>query len=380
MREGGSIGAPAAARYGTWSSDFSAEVVARGSVRLSSPSIDGEDVYWIERRPQEHGRHVLVRRDVHGRRVDVTPPDSNVSSRVHEYGRSTYLASDGVVYYVENSDQRLYRLDRATTAPVAVTPAGPWRYADLDRHPSGQVMVCVREDHSSAAAEPVNTIVALPLDADAPTELLVAGHDFYAYPRFSPDGPRLLWMAWRHPLMPWDGSELWVADVVTATTGLRLTNAQLVAGGSTEAIFQPGWMSDRTIVFVSDRSGWWNLYRADLRQHRFEGSASRCISMPAEFGRPLWKLGEETWAPLGDERLIVSVVERGRWSIGLLHATTGEPGDVPCGLSPAGGFAVDGCTAVFVGQSPTERNVVVRLDLGTGEVETLNDALGHLRP
>src|SRR5262249_34834390 len=152
--------------------------------------------------------------------------------------------------------------------------------------PSGRALVAVREDHSSTGQEAVTTIVRIPLAPDAGLERVIAsGFDFYAAPRFSPDGSRLSWLAWRHPQMPWDGTEVWTADV---TIGGELTNATRVAGGEDESVFQPGWSPDGTLYFVSDRSGWWNLYR--VRGTTIES----VLPMEVEFGRPLWQLGTTT--------------------------------------------------------------------------------------
>jgi len=368
----GPFGPPAIAPYGTWASGIDANAVASGSVRYSSPSVDGEDIYWVERRPDEQGRHVLVRARPGDRPLDVTPRSANLRSRVHEYGQPAYIVNGGVVHYVELADQRLYRLTEEGQ-PQVVTPEGPWRYADFDRHPSEPLLACIREDHSRSAHEPVTTISVLNLNAPSAGDLVVSGHDFYAYPRFSPDGQRLLWLAWRHPQMPWDGTELWVADIVTGSGGMRLTNAQLVAGGDSESIFQPGWMSSDTIGFVSDRSGWWNLYRADRVRDRFQSGRQPLCGMSAEFGRPLWRVGETTWAVLDPGRLIVSFVERGRWRLGLMESSTGALEELPCGMSPAGTIAVSRHAAVFVGQSPLEPDGVVHLDVTTGEIEILNE-------
>ena len=179
-------------------------------------TIDREDIYWIEGRPQEGGRNALVRRRPDGRIEEVTPPDFNVRTRVHEYGGGAYVVSEGVVYASNFSDQRMYRLDTtgARIAPAPVTPPGQWFYADATFDRRHRRLIAVREDHSDPGREPVNTLVSIPLDGDASGgEVIASGFDFYSTPRLSPDASRLAWLAWRHPQMPWDGTELWVADV-----------------------------------------------------------------------------------------------------------------------------------------------------------------------
>ena len=253
---------PVAASYGTWKSPIAAQTVAAAALRLGSVALDGEDIYWIEGRPEDNGHNVIVKRSPDGRIADVTPAGTNVRTRVHEYGGGAYAVAHGTVYYAEFADQRLYRLAPGGT-PEPLTPPGDWFYADCSIDPSRQRIVCVREDHTAPEREPVTTLVSLPL-AGPPSagEVIVSGHDFYSTPRFSPDGSRLSWLAWRHPNMPWDGTELWVADVSGDGT---LDQPRHVAGGEADAIFQPGWSPDGTLYFVSDSTGWWNLYRVRTR-------------------------------------------------------------------------------------------------------------------
>ena len=363
---------PTVAPYGTWRSPLTAEAAAAAGTRLRDVAIDGPDVYWLEGRPHEGGRSAIVRHDASGRTADVTPADTNVRTRVHEYGGGFYLVSRLGVLYTEFSDQRLYRLaparpgDRHDHRPVPVTPAGSWRYADGVVHPSRPSLVCVREAHLVDGAEPVNTIVSIPLDRDdSPGDVLVGGDDFYAYPRFSPDGARLLWISWRHPRMPWDGTELWVADVSPAG---EVANRRLVAGGPREAIFQPGWAPDGTLYFVSDRTGWWNLYR-----ERGSGVEAVC-PMDAEFGRPLWQLGMSTWACADPARLVVSYRRQGRWRAATIDTASGRLTDLPTSIEPEYGIVANTTHAFLVGSSPTAPDAIVRIDLGDGRVEVLRRA------
>jgi len=258
---------PRTAPYGSWSSPITSDLIVASSIGLGEIFLDGADVYWLEFRPQEGGRSVVVRRAANGTAVDQTPAGFNVRTRVHEYGGGAYLASGGVVYFCNDADQRLYRQEPGA-APVAISsePAQSrgMRYADgvIDA-PRGR-MICVREDHMAEAQEPENTLVELAVDGSRPQRVLQSGRDFYAAPRLSPDGRRLAWLEWRHPNMPWIGCELWVAEF--ARDG-SLGAKRLVAGGDDESIFQPEWSPDGTLYFVSDRAQatlserWWNLFR-----------------------------------------------------------------------------------------------------------------------
>ena len=356
---------PVVAAYGTWKSPIAAQTVAAAALRLSSVALDGDDIYWIEGRPAESGRNVLVKRSTDGRIADITPPGTNVRTRVHEYGGAAYTVSRGIVYYAEFASQRLYRLE-AGGMPEPLTPPGDWFYADCSIDLSRQRLVCVREDHTAKECEPVTTLVSVPL-AGPPTvgQVIVSGHDFYSTPRFSPDSTRLSWLAWRHPNMPWDGTELWVADVERSGT---IERPMRVTGGDTDAIFQPGWSPDGTLYFVSDRTGWWNLYRV-RNEH-----AELVHAMTADFGRPQWQLGMSTWAFVDASLLMVAYQQLGRWRLATIDLQTGTFAPVPTNLEPGENLVATPAHAVFVGGSAATPEAVVRIDVTTGTAETIRAA------
>ncbi len=286
--------------HGAWPSPIGIDAVVGATIGLAEPWIDGDDVFWLEGRPREGGRRALVRRAPDGTTAELTPAPINVRSRVHEYGGGSYTVDGGVVVYSDFRDGRLYRIDPGAAEPTPITPDGPWRYADLRADPGRRRFVCVREDHGRGD-EPVNEIVAVPLDGDTPPRVLVSGPDFVAAPRPSPDGSRLAWLEWDHPDMPWDTTRLRVA-IVEPDGALGVP--QLVAGGVDEAIVQPAWSPSGELHFVSDRSGWWNLYRlAD--GPRLEPLAP----MEAEFADPAWVFDRSSYA-FRDDGTIVAVGRR----------------------------------------------------------------------
>ena len=346
-------------------------------MRLSSVAADGDDIYWIEGRPTEGGRDVLVRRSADGRIADVVPPGFNVRTRVHEYGGGAYVVDAGLVCCSSFADGRVYRVPGGGDEPEPLTPSGPWRYADpvIDRR--RRRVIAVREDHTDPAREPVNTIVAISLESDAGStarpdavQVLTSGFDFYSTPRVSPDGTRLSWLCWNHPRMPWDGSEVWTAEV-GADGALR--DPQRVAGGPRESIYQPGWSPDGSLYFVSDRSGWWQLYRVD----RFGLGSSETVPVlreappDAEFGRPEWTFGTTTWAFAGAGRIVVSYTMRGRWRLAVIDVESRTLRDLPTPFEPQAWLAASDTHAIAVAGSAREPDAVVAIDLASGRADVL---------
>ena len=265
------------APYGSWKSPITSDLIVSQSIALSEVRLDSGIVYWLEGRPQEQGRSVVVSAGaVAEGHIDLTPAPYNVRTRVHEYGGGSWMVADETLYFSNFSDGRLYKQTDHTTEPKPLTPIpsgapGTWRFADgiIDR--SRNRWIGVREDHTNKSA-PVNAIVAVDLagSGSEPGRILADGHDFVSSPRLSPDGSRLIWLAWDHPNMPWNGTTLYLADL--DEDGAVAGGALAIAGGQAESIFQPEWSPDGThIIFISDRSGWWNM-------HRFEPSDARLES------------------------------------------------------------------------------------------------------
>ena len=354
---------PKVAPYGSWKSPVTSGLIASESIGLGQIELDGDDIYWVETRPTEGGRNVVVRRTPSGRTTDVTPPPFNVRTRVHEYGGGSFVVSDGVVYFSNFADQRLYR-QPPDGQPRPLTPEGDLRYADgvIDRR-RGR-MVCVREDHTIAGREAVNVLVSLDLRTGGSGEVLMSGNDFYSSPRLSPDGARLAWLTWNHPNMPWDGTELWTGEIEPEGS---MGKAQLVAGGTDESIFQPEWSPDGVLYFVSDRTGWWNLYR--WRHGRIEP----LHEMEAEFGIPQWAFGVRAYGFASARRIICTYNQRGTWYIEDLDTESGEFQTVPTPFTEItrSGVRVSSERVVFGAGSSSMPASLMHHDLSTGQTEAL---------
>jgi dipeptidyl aminopeptidase/acylaminoacyl peptidase len=359
------------APYGSWRSPIAPKVVAEAGRRLAAPQLAGDGaVWWGEGRPAEGGRVVLVRKPPGGEPEDVTPAGMNARTRVHEYGGGAWSpVADDLVLFVDFADQRLYR-QRLGEEPVAITaeperPAGR-RYADFRLSPDGRTVVCVRElhpeDDQPAAVE--NQIVALALNGSGEPAVLASGRDFYSFPRLSPDGCWLAWTCWDHPNMPWDGTELWVAPLEDTA------DARLVAGGPTESIFQPEWDGGGRLHFVSDRDGWWDLYRDE------GGTIVRLTDEQAELGHPQWLFGGSTYAFLGDGSVAFIRCERGEERLSLLDPGAARLRDLGLPYTSFGfpSLSARGTSLAFAAASPASETAIVRYDVGSGELEEVRGA------
>lgn len=359
---------PTTAPFGSWRSPLTADVIARSRVVLGGPRLSGDVLHWVERRPAEGGRSVIVRRAGSDQAVDVTSPGFNVRTRVHEYGGGEYLVHGDSVFFSNFTDQRLYRQDGPGEDPRPITPEpstpAAVRYADGRVTPNGELLVCVRERHEAGGVW--NEIVALPADGSREPWVLASGHDFFSFPRPSPDGRRLAWTSWDHPRMPWDGTELWMADLSSDGT---LGDPRLVAGGPEESIFQPEWSPDGTLHFVSDRTGWWNLYRDR------EGRIEALHPMDAEFGSPQWIFGFSQYAFPSDGRIACVYSSAGIDHLALLDPATGEFGDVDLPYTDYGYVQASGDRLAFVAASAGEAPAVVVLDVDSGATEVVRRSL-----
>jgi len=363
------------APYGSWRSPIDAATVAGAGRRLASPALAADGaVWWAEGRPTEGGRVVLMRRPPGGEPEAVSPDDVNVRTRAHEYGGGAWrLVEEDLFLFVDFADQRLYR-QRLGEERVAISPPPPspgaLRYADLHVAPDGRTVVCVRESHGGVEA--VNEIVALPLDGGEP-EVLASGRDFYAFPRISPDGEWLAWTCWDHPNMPWDGTELWVAPF--GDSG----EERLVAGGSRESVYQPDWGHDGRIHFVSDRDGWWNLYRAREPGAELSGEEGTLVQLTedrADYGHPQWLFGGGTYAFLASGAIVCVRCERGSERLCLLRPDGWEAVDLGLPFTAFGypALATREETVAFAAASPESEPAIVLHDVGSGSTEVVRSS------
>ncbi|MFE3543825.1 S9 family peptidase [Nocardia sp. NPDC059177] len=349
--------------FGSWPTSTTSESVVSAAVRLGEVRVDGTDVYWSEGRPAEGGRTQIVRRAADGTRTDLLPAGMDARTAVHEYGGAAWWVRDGVLFFANWADQRLYRLE-AGGEPVALTPESATprgdRYADGVVAPGGATVVAIREHHpvgGHGATEVRNEIVRLAADRPSLPEVLVSGPDFVAAPRLSPDGTLLAVITWDHPSMPWDDTVLRVRELATGTD-------TVVAGGPGESVQEPRWQDDGTLLFLSDRNGWWNLYRWSPG-----GAVEAVIEIDAEIGVPAWQLGSARYVVLEAHGIVFA-----RWRDGYDGLALRRPDgsvtdlDLPFSAIAAVERADDDAVVVVAG-APTAELGIYRIGFGGTEID-----------
>ncbi len=352
------------ASFGAWRSPVSAAALVEQAVRLSQLLVVGDRVFWNEGRPAEAGRQVIVSQRRGAAPVEEIPPGFSARSQVHEYGGFCYAVHESTLVFSNWEDQRLWRC-RPNSDPDPITPASEsrraHRYADPVITADGRWVICVHEHHGPDG-QVDNDLVVMPLDppsSEGPPRRLVSGHDFFSAPRLAPDGSRLAWISWDHPHMPWDDTQLWVADI---DGDAQLAEPRLVAGDGGESISQPRWSPGGVLHYLSDRTGWWNLYD--------ESGAALC-PLDAEFGRPDWVFGAATYTFLPGNRVVAIWSDHGRDHLGYVTGGRAQPQELPFSSytelrSTPGGV-------VALAASASQPPAVVRLNLA-GVMEVVRRA------
>ena len=357
--------------YGTWPSPITADLAAARFVSFSDLKFSGGRHYWLEQRPGEGGRSALVAANGRRRR-DLTPAPMNVRSRVYEYGGGAYALSDDAAYFVNFPDQCIYAVSLDGGPPRQVTQGDATeRFGGLEWDPHRRCLVAIRERHGGGgddvageAEATVNDLVRIDT-ATGTVSVLHEGHDFYAWPCVSASGDRIAFVVWDHPNMPWDGTQLVMADI-DATGGLG--SDTLVAGGIDESIYQPAWTEHGGLVYVSDRSGYWNL-------HVYDASGVRtAVADDAEYGLPMWSLGSTNYVVAGPSHVVAQRIADGEATLVIADIERSVTTPLPTAFTSYRSLTRTATGIAFIGGSANDMARVTELDVATGEATTLASA------
>ncbi|XHU95671.1 MAG: S9 family peptidase [cyanobacterium endosymbiont of Rhopalodia gibba] len=350
--------------FGSWKSPISTDLIISRSIELGEVTFDNEDIYWLESRATEGGRNVLIKRSADGQITDQTPQLFNVYTRVHEYGGGAFLIVEGTIYFVNFKDQRIYK-QSPNSDPEPLTPENQCRYADFILDCSNNRLISVCEDHSNLEIEPENTLVSIDLNTGE-INTIVSGHDFYSSPRLSHDGTNLAWISWNHPNLPWDRTELWLADL---DKNGSLGQPMRIAGSCDESICEPRWSSDGQLYFSSDRTGWWNLYR-----YTQKGEVVPLFPLNGEFACPHWVFGLSTYAFISDNILVCTFCQQGQWNLATLDIEKKQLTLLEIPYTNIASIQAKDHQVVFTGGCPTKPTAIVYLNLKTGKRNILKQS------
>jgi dipeptidyl aminopeptidase/acylaminoacyl peptidase len=341
---------------GSWPSPIGSADLVRGALRLAAPRLERDRLGWVEGRPSEGGRQVVMtvslpigRADTATDLAEASPAGVNVRTRVHEYGGGEYALWRDRLFFVDDADGRVYA-GRIGGASLPITPVGS-RYADLVASPDGRWLVVV-EECPREGREPENRLVAIALEetSDAPgvraaaaPRVVASGHDFYASPVFAPDGARLAFLAWDHPHMPWNATRLEL--VPWGAEGPRDAPRHL-AGEGDESLFQPRFGPDGSLYASSDRSGFWNLVRIG-------DTGPVAVHQDAlEIGTPQWVFGLSRWAFLDDARIVAIATRSGRDALCTIELDSGRLREHPTPFVSIGGVVSQGGWVACIAGTP----------------------------
>ena len=344
------------APYGTWESPITAELTTESAVGLRSVRLDGDDLYWIESRPEEDGRRVIVKRAADGVVTDAIPANYSSRTRVHEYGGGSYFVEDGVIYFSNHKDQKLYRYNGEGT-PEALTSDG-YRYADCIMDAAHNQLICVQEDHTFDG-EPVNTLVAISLDGASKVRSLFSGTDFVSSPAISPDGNTLVWITWDHPNMNWDDTKMWQANL---SENGSIAGTKTIVERASLSVQEPRFHENGDLYYISDPTGWWNfqIYEEDENESR---SITR---KEIEFGKS-GAIGAHSWAYYGDNQIIAKYESAGTSHLATINLMNGAVKEIETPYTSISKIYSDGDRAYLLGASTTAATEIAEYKNGTFE-------------
>ncbi|QUN04726.1 S9 family peptidase [Shewanella yunxiaonensis] len=356
------------AAYGTWESPLTADDVFGQSVVLGQmQSVDGA-IYFSESDPAQAGQIGIKRLDDNDKVVDVVPAAFGVGSRVHEYGGAPYLAIGNSVFASKMSDQLFYRI-APDQPPLALTPAGT-RHADCISYPKGSRIICVREDHRGEG-EAKASLVTINLNFAGEGDTFVEGHDFFSSPAINADNTQLAWVAWDHPNMPWDNTQLWVGDLNRKG---QISNIRQIAPRHHGSLMQPMYAPDGQLYFIADYDNWWNLYRVTAA-----GGIEQVTQLKGEIGGPAWRFGQHAYAFENAHSVIFSYHQDGKVHLMRQDLTSGVSEELATDFASVGQVISADKGVYFMGAKSTPEHGIYKVS-GRGTELVYAPAIKGLEP
>ena len=295
-----------------WESPITEDDVIHESLNISDIHIDGDDVYWIEKRDDEDGRNVIIKKDNNGNVTDVIPNKFNAKTNVHEYGGGSFSVSNGIVIFSNYPDNRLYKVSEADPLPTPITKDDPnLRYANIAFDNFHNRIITVHENHTNPN-NIINSLVSINLEAPNNMITIKSGADFYSSPSINPDSTKLAWIEWNHPNMPWDSTSLHVGNI---SDDGSLLNHKQISGFQNESVSNPIWSPDGILHYISDSSGWWNIFCLKGTQE------INLTPIKAEFTQPQWQLGINFYDFISEDNIVCSYTQNGMWKLALLSTS-----------------------------------------------------------
>jgi dipeptidyl aminopeptidase/acylaminoacyl peptidase len=348
--------------FGNWPSPIGSGLIASNALQLDELRIYGDALWWLERHPEQGGR-VDIAHHANDTTRALLPREYSCRSRVHEYGGGSYCISHKGIYFVNDADQDIYFLAHADAPVQRITRSSDTRYADLSFDFHHNRLICIQEQHCDNDRVE-NSLLAINTDTGSRT-VLASGDDFYSSPKPCPDGSRLAWLSWNHPDMPWDTTQLWLAEL---SDNGNIISSRVIAGGESVSVFQPEWSAAGALYFIDDRTGWWNLYHYD-GQH-----AHPAYNCQLEFGLPQWVFGLRCYSFIDTHRIVCSVIDAGVGKLGILDTHDGEFAALETGYNRFSSINASADCTCFIGASDSTFSQVVRLDLKSARTTPLKYA------
>jgi dipeptidyl aminopeptidase/acylaminoacyl peptidase len=348
--------------YGSWQSPITSALIVAGSIGVSGPNFHKNALYWTESRPQEGGRNVLVKRNEEGLESDVNPAPFNIRTRVHEYGGGAGLIHEDAYYFSNFEDHQVYKQALNGGQPEHMSDEPQLRFADGTVDPSHQRIIYVVEDHSKSGQEAENYLATMNLDTGK-IDLLTKGEDFYAAPALSPNGRQLAWITWQHPNMPWDETTLWLADI---NQDGDLENQRCVQRSKDLSFQQPYFSPDNALYYISDESGWWNIY-----QYQKNDSDINVSNVKAEFGVPHWVFGQCTYQFTPDGTIVCVYGINNESILATIDLETLNLQVIETPFTSISGLNICDGQLTYIGASSSRFPSVVIQDLNTLETKVI---------